>query len=554
MAKQFWAAVATVIQILKGVYLVRKRSLVIISIALFIGFFAAVAFANNPVKIVVNGQEIDSDVAPQIVKDRTMVPVRWVAEALSADVRWEAESKTVYIDKPYYISSNSEAESKLYPFQEASGMYEGFILEIKGKRHYFDWKNVSNRTFAPQMIFNDINQDGAKELIVILTTGTGTGFHTEDIHIINPTDFSEIKVKEPADLVQEKIQSKIQDQGDKMAISITIGDEKTNVHKEKEYSGSWFDEVVFNNSYHYTVIDNELWLKMGAQVSPAGFIGEVNAQYTFNQGGFEAKTISFKPENTDDEVAITQLLAEFGSKLKNVALLAPEDIVKNSIKENYGDFVSPALLAAWKNDPQNVPGRFTSSPWPERIEIIGLDKVSDYQYKVKAEIIEMTSVEMLNGGDAGRRSITLEVEKKENHWLIVGYQNNEAPIYKNGEYGFSFALPDTWRNYSIIAGQWEGIDPETGLSQENGPMISIRHPRWTDKNPRQDIPIMVFTQAQWNLLEQRGFSIGAAPIPPKELGRNSTYVLALPARYNFAFPTGYEEVEQILDSNALKTF
>jgi hypothetical protein len=177
------------VQDLKEVDLVKKRSLVMVGVLIFICLFVAVAFANNQVKIVVNGQEIDSDVAPQIIKDRTMVPVRWVAEALGADVRWEPQSKTVYIDKPHYISSNSEADSKLYPFQESNGMYEGFVLEIKGKRQYFDWQNVKNPSFRPQMILKDINHDGGKELIVILTTGTGTGYHTEDIHVLNPASF-----------------------------------------------------------------------------------------------------------------------------------------------------------------------------------------------------------------------------------------------------------------------------------------------------------------------------------------------------------------------------
>lgn len=82
------------VQDLKEVDLVKKRSLVMVGVLIFICLFVAVAFANNQVKIVVNGQEIDSDVAPQIIKDRTMVPVRWVAEALGADVRWEPQSKT----------------------------------------------------------------------------------------------------------------------------------------------------------------------------------------------------------------------------------------------------------------------------------------------------------------------------------------------------------------------------------------------------------------------------------------------------------------------------
>jgi hypothetical protein len=32
-------------------------------------------------------------------------------------------------------------------------------------------------------------------------------------------------------------------------------------------------------------------------------------------------------------------------------------------------------------------------------------------------------------------------------------------------------------------------------------LLSIRHPLWTKQNPRQDIPIMVFALAQWQLIE-----------------------------------------------------
>ena len=65
---------------------------------------------------------------------------------------------------------------------------------------------------------------------------------------------------------------------------------------------------------------------------------------------------------------------------------------------------------------------------------------------------------------------------------------------------------------------------------------------------------MVFTHEQWGRMQQGEFHIGAAPINPSELGRNNAYVFALPARYNFAFPTGYEEVEEILQNNPLEVF
>lgn len=62
---------------------------------------------------------------------------------------------------------------------------------------------------------------------------------------------------------------------------------------------------------------------------------------------------------------------------------------------------------------------------------------------------------------------------------------------------------------------------------------------------------MVFTISQWNALLKDKFIVSAAPIGPGELGRNHTYVFALPARFDYAFPTGYEEVEQILRNRPL---
>lgn len=94
--------------------------------------------------------------------------------------------------------------------------------------------------------------------------------------------------------------------------------------------------------------------------------------------------------------------------------------------------------------------------------------------------------------------------------------------------------------------------PQQGKIIETGPLIFLRHPQWTAQNPRQDIPIMIFTLAQWDSLRHEKLSVGAAPVPPKELGRNKKCVFALPARYNFAFLPGYEEVENILESNPLQ--
>ena len=50
-------------------------------------------------EVTVNGEVIQSEVAPKIEKNRTMVPLRLVAEALKEKVDWDEDSKTVIIEE-----------------------------------------------------------------------------------------------------------------------------------------------------------------------------------------------------------------------------------------------------------------------------------------------------------------------------------------------------------------------------------------------------------------------------------------------------------------------
>lgn len=77
----------------------RKTSLVLLAAA-SVFLAAGAAFASDTVKLMVNGRLIPADVPPQIVQDRAMVPIRWVAEALGAKVDWDNEAHSVKIDMP----------------------------------------------------------------------------------------------------------------------------------------------------------------------------------------------------------------------------------------------------------------------------------------------------------------------------------------------------------------------------------------------------------------------------------------------------------------------
>lgn len=123
--------------------------------------------------------------------------------------------------------------------------------------------------------------------------------------------------------------------------------------------------------------------------------------------------------------------------------------------------------------------------------------------------------------------------------------------YRNAKYGFFIPLADEWKGYTVLNKTWEGRPIAQGTGNQitaviHGPLIIIRHPEWKTSAPREDMPIMVFTIAEWNLVVGEKVSLGAAPIPPSKLGENSKYILALPARYNYDFKAGWEEVDQLV--------
>ncbi|MGG0936350.1 stalk domain-containing protein [Brevibacillus centrosporus] len=59
-----------------------------------------------------NGQTINLDVPAQIINQRTMVPVRFIAEALSYNVNWNQATQTVLITDEQATQSNATEEPK----------------------------------------------------------------------------------------------------------------------------------------------------------------------------------------------------------------------------------------------------------------------------------------------------------------------------------------------------------------------------------------------------------------------------------------------------------
>ena len=72
-----------------------KKSFIAAFAALAIVSAPAAALASDDITVTLDGRAIDFDVQPQIMNERTMVPLRAIFEALGADVAWDQATETV---------------------------------------------------------------------------------------------------------------------------------------------------------------------------------------------------------------------------------------------------------------------------------------------------------------------------------------------------------------------------------------------------------------------------------------------------------------------------
>ena len=59
--------------------------------------FAIGATASSNIRLVINGNEIETDVPPQMINGRVMVPARYIAEPLGAKVEWDEKNNAIII-------------------------------------------------------------------------------------------------------------------------------------------------------------------------------------------------------------------------------------------------------------------------------------------------------------------------------------------------------------------------------------------------------------------------------------------------------------------------
>ena len=121
---------------------------------------------------------------------------------------------------------------------------------------------------------------------------------------------------------------------------------------------------------------------------------------------------------TDARDAVQQ----FGRRMSDVSLLAPDTVVRRELRDAYGILVTDSLLRAWESAPASAPGREVSSPWPARIEIATIEP-ADGGCRVSGDVVYATSVDTTAA--ARRRPVTLMLSDS-GGWRISGFTMHAA--------------------------------------------------------------------------------------------------------------------------------
>lgn len=170
---------------------IKKSILLLVSV--FILCFSTV-FANSQrdIKITLDGKQLETDVAPFIKNDRTLVPIKFISESLGYEVKWDEAKRTVAINK--------EDNNMLLTIDSKT-------VVVNGENKTTDVAPAiyNNRTYVPVRFVSanfglDVDWDNATST-VILKTKQNTNFSKEENEYLLKRESYRISIeKEVAEL------------------------------------------------------------------------------------------------------------------------------------------------------------------------------------------------------------------------------------------------------------------------------------------------------------------------------------------------------------------
>lgn len=138
---------------------------------------------------------------------------------------------------------------------------------------------------------------------------------------------------------------------------------------------------------------------------------------------FMVGILSFGQRGSRDSEVAKQLVTDFGRTMGSVSL--ESSTASATLKSAYGEYVLPALLTMWQQDPSQAPGKSSLGSLPERIDVTSVTPQGN-GFIVHGEIVFVVGSEASSYGALAPAPIIVQIVKDEDgNWKIAAFEIQE---------------------------------------------------------------------------------------------------------------------------------
>lgn len=171
------------------------------------------------------------------------------------------------------------------------------MLKVKRK----DLIGDSGLSFRPELILTDINNDGKKELVIIITTGHGTGINTQEVHIFKEETLEEIKVQNPFDIISKNVKTKVYKDENSVKVYININGKESvisskklnELYNDQNNKKNFGDTLFFRDFLIYEVYNEKLKAIVGGDIFFWNYLVNIKIEYKFESNMLVVDKIYF---------------------------------------------------------------------------------------------------------------------------------------------------------------------------------------------------------------------------------------------------------------------
>lgn len=164
-----------------------------------------------------------------------------------------------------------------------SDIFKTLTIHIDGVSKDYDWINVTNPSFYPQIFLVDLNADGEKEIAVVLTTGSGTGIFESEVHVLTH-HFAEIPIDDPREFVMKKLKVDVVTDNEIRKYKASYNGRKYSNEFQVNDTSEWFEVPTVKNILRFGIQNDKLIADLPVQIGMGVFLGVATVNYEFTDG------------------------------------------------------------------------------------------------------------------------------------------------------------------------------------------------------------------------------------------------------------------------------